>query len=107
MEEFISLSVDNTSVNMGIRNSLCLRVLIKHPQIYVCACGCACHIIHNTSSKAAAAFLQITGFDADYLAINVAYWFDKAQRGKLACKNFVPFVTQHIKKLYLMFLHNG
>ena len=38
-KNFISLSVDNTSVNTRIRNSLRSRILIKHPQIY--GCGCA------------------------------------------------------------------
>lgn len=50
---------------------------------------------------------QITRFDVEDLAVDVAYWLIKAQRGKPTCKSFVLFVTQHAKKLYPMSLHDG
>jgi len=49
----------------------------------------------------------ITGFDVEDLAVDVAYWFDKNTKRKAGLQNSVPFVTQHIKKLYLMFLQDG
>ena len=64
---------------MGIRNSLCSRILKKHPQVYVS--GCPCHILHNTSSKAATAFADITGLDVEDLATDVTYWFQKGKLG--------------------------
>ena len=54
----VGLSVDNTSVNMGCRNSIKTRVLDKNPAIYIM--GCPCHIVHNTAGKAADAFEEVT-----------------------------------------------
>lgn len=59
----VCLSVDNMSVNMEIRNSLCSRIREKNNQAYVL--GCPCHILHNTSSKAASALSESTGFDIE------------------------------------------
>jgi hypothetical protein len=54
----VGLGVDNTSVNMGCRNSIKTRVLEKNPAIYIM--GCPCHIVHNTALKAAQAFEEVS-----------------------------------------------
>ncbi|CAB4030187.1 methyltransferase 15 [Paramuricea clavata] len=41
----VGLGVDNTSVNMGCRNSIKTRVLEKNPAIYIM--GCPCHTIRH------------------------------------------------------------
>ena len=53
----VGLGVDNTSVNVGIRNAIKSRVLQKNPATYVM--GCPCHIVHNTAGKAANAFEKV------------------------------------------------
>lgn len=53
----VGIGVDNTSVNLGRRNSIKTRILQKNSQTYVM--GCPCHIVHNTAAKASTAFEQV------------------------------------------------
>lgn len=57
-ENCVGISLDNTSVNMGCRNSVKVRVLQKNPAIYIN--GCPCHIVHNTAEKAGDAFVKVS-----------------------------------------------
>ena len=50
----VGVGLDNTSVNMGCRNSIKTRIVQKNPAVYVM--GCHCHIVHNTAGKAGEAF---------------------------------------------------
>ena len=93
----MSLSVDNTSVNLGTRNSLSSRIRKKNPQVYVI--GCPCHILHNTSSKAAAALASTTGFDVEDLAVDVSYWFDKSTKRKAGLEEFCIFCDTTYKEV--------
>ena len=45
----VALSVDNTAVNIGKRNSIKTRVLKMNPNTFVN--GCPCHLIHNTLAR--------------------------------------------------------
>jgi len=47
-----AFSVDNASVNMGRRNSINGRVLVKN-------LGCPCHMAHNASRKGWDSFLEL------------------------------------------------
>ena len=49
--------LDNTSVNMGCRNSIKTRILKKNPATYIM--GCPCHIVHNAAPKAVQAFKEV------------------------------------------------
>jgi len=82
---------------MGIRNALRSRILLKHPQIYIS--GCTCHILHNTSSKVAMAFSDITGFDVEDLAIDVACWLDKSTKQKAELQEFCAFCDTTFKEI--------
>ena len=53
----VGISLDNTSVNMGCRNSIKTRINAINPSIYVM--GCPCHIIHNVARKACSAFEKV------------------------------------------------
>ena len=53
----VGTCVDNTSVNMGIRNSIRSRALAKNSAIYFM--GCPCHIVHNTCMKASEEFAKV------------------------------------------------
>ena len=50
----VGLGVDNTSVNIGSRNSIKTQVVNINPAIYIM--GCLCHIVHNDALKAAKVF---------------------------------------------------
>ena len=55
-ESCVGMGLDNTSVNMGCRNSIKTRVLQKNSSMYMM--GCPCHIIHNTAEKAGVALAK-------------------------------------------------
>ena len=57
-EHCIGVSTDNTSVNLGIRNSIMTRVKEKNPAVYFM--GCPCHIVHNCALKASEKFAQVS-----------------------------------------------
>lgn len=46
----VGLGVDNTSVNLGKRNSIMTRVLAQNPAVFFM--GRPCHIVHNMALKA-------------------------------------------------------
>ena len=50
----VGFSLDNTSANLGIHNSIRSRVMLKNNNCYFT--GCPCHIIHNTAHKGSAGF---------------------------------------------------
>ena len=77
----IAFGVDNTSVNMGIHNSIKTRVQQKNSAVYFMVCPC--HMVHNTAIKAAEAFQSITGFDAEEMLVDLYYWFDKSKKRKM------------------------
>ena len=53
----IGIGLDNTSVNMGCRNSIKTRILSVNPAVTVI--GCPCHIVHNVASKAGEAYEKV------------------------------------------------
>ena len=53
----VGLGLDNTSVNMGCRNSIKTCILKKNPATYIM--GCPCHIVNNTALKALQAFEEV------------------------------------------------
>lgn len=87
-----SCGVDNTSVNIGVRNSIKTRVLQKNKSIFFN--GCPCHIIHNAGQKAGNVFASQTGFDVEELIIDLFYWFDNSTKKKNALKSFCSFCDQ-------------
>lgn len=85
----VSVGVDNTSVNLGRRNSIMTRVHEKNPAVFFN--GCPCHIIHNVASKAGDAYNQVTGFDVEDFCVDIFYWFDKSTKRKQHLEEFCAF----------------
>ena len=81
-----SVGVDNTSVNIGVRDSLKTRVLNRNPAVYFN--GCPCHIIHNAAKKAGDSFMECWGFDAEEFTIDLYYWFDKSTKRKNRLRSY-------------------
>ena len=53
----VGISLDNTSVDMGCRNSIITRIQSNNPAVSII--GCACHIVHNIASKAGEAYEEL------------------------------------------------
>ena len=51
----VGIAVDNTSVNMGCRNSIKTRM-----QGAIHVMGCPCHIVHNIAGKASSTFEAVS-----------------------------------------------
>jgi hypothetical protein len=60
-DKCVAFSVDNASVNMGKRNSIKSRVLVKNPDVYFV--GCSCHMTHNAAHKGRDNFSGVSEFD--------------------------------------------
>ncbi|XP_061571349.1 uncharacterized protein LOC133424833 [Cololabis saira] len=81
----VGLSVDNAPVDIGATNSIASKMLKENPSIYIH--GCPCHIMHNTAKHAGKRFLEISGFDAEDLVVDVGYWFK-------GCTNRKGYLTE-------------
>ena len=92
-----SMGVDNTSVNIGIRNSLKTRVLQCNPSIYFS--GCPCHILHNAGQKAAEAFACDSRFDVEEFLIDLYYWFDKSTKRKNILQDYCQFCDHEYRSV--------
>lgn len=92
-----SVGVDNTSVNIGIRNSLKSRVLQRNSAIFFN--GCPCHIIHNAAQKAAGAFTSHIGFDIEEFTVDLYYWFEKSTKRKNCLRSYCEFCDQEYRSV--------
>lgn len=54
----VGIAMDNTSVNLGYRNSIKTRIQEVNSAIYIM--GCPCHIVHNIAGKASLAFESVS-----------------------------------------------
>jgi hypothetical protein len=94
----IVLSVDNTSVNLGVRNSLKVMTTAKHGGIYVF--GCPCHILHNNAAKACTAFSKsVAEFDMQDLCVDTYYWFQYSRQSKAGLEEFCTFCDTEYKQV--------
>lgn len=85
----IGFGVDNTSVNIGIRNSIMTRVKEKNDVCYFM--GCPCHLIHNIACHASEAFQKAGNIDVEDLCIDLYYWFEKSNKRKGILAEFCDF----------------
>ena len=92
-----SVGVDNTSVNIGVRDSIKTRVLRQNPAVYFN--GCPCHIIHNAAQKAGECFSEVSGFDIEEFVIDLFYWFDKSTKRKNGLQSYCTFCDQEYHKV--------
>ncbi|XP_041482851.1 uncharacterized protein LOC121429723 isoform X2 [Lytechinus variegatus] len=92
----IALSLDNASVNMGVRNSIKSRVLHVNPDVYVH--GCPAHMVHNNAHAAGNAYAKVTNFEVEDMAVDLAYWFKGSMKRKAGLEEFCQFCdTQYLE----------
>lgn len=92
-----SCGVDNTSVNIGVHNSLMTRIKAKNPSIF-CS-GCPCHILHNAAQKAGESFNSLMRFDVEEFVIDLFYWFSKSTKRKNDLKSYCDFCDQEYRSI--------
>ena len=80
----VGFSLDNTSANLGIRNSIKSTVILKNNDCYFM--GCLCHIIHNTAHKGSAGFTCNTKFDVEDFCIDIFTILTKVQNERILYK---------------------
>ena len=93
----VGFSLDNTSANLGIRNSIKSRVILKNNNCYFM--GCLCHIIYNTAHKGSAGFMCNTKFDVEDFCIDIFYYFDKSTKRKNALQGYAEFCDQEYRDI--------
>ena len=93
----MAIGMDNTSVKMGIHNSIKTRVLGKNSSVHVN--GCPCHIVHNTAAKAAETFSEVAGFDIEGFLVDLYHYFDKSLKRKFTLEAFSLFCEQEYRKI--------
>ena len=93
----VGFSLDNTSANLGIRNSIKSRVILKNNNCYLM--GCPCHIIHNTAHKRSAGFTCNTKFDVEDFCIDIFYYFDESTKQKNALQGYAEFCDQDYRDI--------
>ena len=92
-----SVSVDNTSVNIGVRDSFKTRVTKCNPAIFFN--GCPCHILHNAAQKAAESFAGCCRFDVEELVNDLYYWFEKSTKCKNELRSYCRFCNQDYREI--------
>ena len=64
-----AVGVDNTSVNIGVRDSIKTRVLQQNSAMFFN--GCPCHTLHNADRKGGDELCESCAFDVEELCIDI------------------------------------
>ena len=92
----VGFSVDNTSTNMGIRNSIKSRALEKNDNC--CFIGCPIHIHYNTA-YGSSTFTKVSGVDAEDFRVNLYHFFDISFKRKSVLMEYTQFCNQEFRKI--------
>ena len=76
----VSIGLDNTNSNMGIRNSIKSRILQKNSDVFVA--GCSCHLAHLAAGAGGQAYQGVTDFDMEDHQVDMYYFFKNSTRRK-------------------------
>jgi len=68
-DKCVAFFVDNASVNMGQRNSIKSRVLVRNPDVYFVSCSC--DMAHNAARKGGYSFSGASGFNVEDLVVDL------------------------------------
>lgn len=93
----VAFGVDNTSVNLGKRNSIKTRVVEKNASCYFM--GCPCHLVHNVAARASDAFSKSSKFYVEDMCVDMYYWFDKSTKRKSDLEDFCVFCDVTYKQI--------
>ena len=91
----VAISLDNTFVNLGRKNSTMTRILNFNFAIYIN--GCPCHVLHNIGGKASEKFTEVAGFDVEDVLVDI---YLPIQRQRLI--NFLSKCTSVICQFQLI-----
>ena len=101
-----AVGVDNTSVIIGVRNSLKTRIQARNFSVFFN--GCPCHIVHNAAQKGAEQFSAMSGFDVEEFVVDLFYWFDKSTKRKNLLQEYCQFcdhsyraIVKHVSTRWL------
>lgn len=94
----ISFAIDNTSLNMGKRNSFKTRVIQTNLDVYFF--GCPCHMAHNTERKGGDVFSGVFGFEVEDLVVDLYYWFVTSTKRKNELNGYCGFCDTQYKKKF-------
>ena len=77
-------SVDNTSSNLGVRNPMKTRVILKNENCYFM--GCLYHVVNYTTHKESVGFTRVTKFDIEDFALTFFFTLIKVQNERIFFK---------------------
>ena len=92
-----AVGVDNTPVNIGVRNSLKTRIEARNSAVYFN--GFPCYIIHNVAQKGADQFSVASGFDMEEFVVNLFYWFNKSTKRKNLMQEYCQFCNHSYRAI--------
>ena len=102
----ISLSVNNCSTAIWVRNSVVSRILNKNPNVYIS--GFPCHLAHIAASHANDAFSNLIRLNIENVCIDYFYWLDKSSKRKGKLMEYFQFCDQEyqsvLKHIYIRWL---
>ena len=88
----VSIGLDNTNSNMGIRNSIKSRILQKNSDVFVA--GCSCHLAHLAAGAGGQAYQGVTDFDMEDHQVDIYYFFKNNTRRKGILLEYLEFMGQ-------------
>ena len=92
-----SVGLDNTSINIRIRNSMETRIVPRNPQIIFN--GFPCHIIHSAAQKAEKLSTRDVVLMRRSSLLAFYYWFDRSKKRKINLSNCVFCDNEYIEIL--------
>ena len=93
----MGFGVENTTVNLGSRNSIMTRVKQRSPSCYFM--GCPCHLIHNITCKASEAFCDTSKFSLEDMCVDSYYYSDKSTKQKSLLVEFADFLDVEYRQV--------
>ena len=89
-DNYVSLAVNNTSVNVGRTTSVIVEARKKNRNISM---GFPCHMAHNNASKSTQLFVNVAGnSNVEELLVGIYVYFDYSSKLKIVLLSFVSFV---------------